>query len=1032
MKRREFIGLSATVAGGLMIGRNCLFADALREVSGNLQATTAEEGYDVVVKGAGILGVFAALSAAKRGLKALIVDKRPNPAFEMASKFNLSLKSEGLKQWDAALAEMFFPNGEKEEINNPKLGGLYSSEFGGNALFMAGSVKKSFMRAIALGGVDALFMTDVFGVASDESGSVTGAALASKQGTFFVKCSSFIDADDCNFFSRKLSGSPYKIASASFTFECCSKTPPLNVAPFDACGVGNLRAFQGKIGEDQFFASFDIFPESPELSKIERMARSSACELVKNRSSLPAGFGGLSMRYWACECSFNAEGAVGAPKLENYFVLENCNRIKSCADISEARSEAVKIAEGLSPKGGRQKSSVLHFAGGRAGISVGAPVVESGMHLPLFHFDASGMKLPEAETDVLVAGVGTAGMFALDSAARRGAKTFGIEYFNEVGGTKIVGGVGGYYWGLKNHPYLRKYEREISGMMADGFFHLGARTLSSAGLVNNSEVVFGAIICGASLSGDRLESVLACADSELFRVKAKVTVDCTGDADIAAFAGVPFAKGDARAGLTINHSQWDRVAPRSADKKRSDIINKDYGLSDISKISEFQRSLFLSHYEARYYDFYPMLTPRELRRPEGAHVLTLKEAVESRAFPDTVAQSYSDYDPHSYPTGKFSRCAMMLPHWSNRHVVNIPYGSLIPKGMDGLLFGGRGISATHDAYQFTRMSADVSLLGIAEGIIAADCAKSGGGTRSFDVSGIVEEWKKGAHYTADFGKRVLPSDEELVARLGRADETALFEACLRPPDIMLPRLAEAFSATPTLPIAQALSFFGDARGVPVILRSLSKNFAAEKKNPQPSDFLELYTRGNLSSAYWKINRDIAFLALSGSDKSDEAVASVLKHAKSGGPRVSGPNAYTANRIDLSLIPNYNRIGNLCFYAERRPNARFARDFERLLDDENIAGGRTGDYSKARWNAYRGILEMLLSSAAARCGSLKGAERLAGYLTDVHSDFRDFARRDLSDICGEDFGYDAQAYLKAAKRFAGSARSALSKIYAESY
>ena len=102
-----------------MIGRNCLFADALREVSGNLQATTAEEGYDVVVKGAGILGVFAALSAAKRGLKVLIVDKRPNPAFEMASKFNLSLKSEGLKQWDAALAEMFFPNGEKEEINNP-------------------------------------------------------------------------------------------------------------------------------------------------------------------------------------------------------------------------------------------------------------------------------------------------------------------------------------------------------------------------------------------------------------------------------------------------------------------------------------------------------------------------------------------------------------------------------------------------------------------------------------------------------------------------------------------------------------------------------------------------------------------------------------------------------------------------------------------------------------------------------------------------------------------------------------------------
>ena len=106
-----------------MIGRNCLFADAAKEIGGNLKSTDARRGYDLVVKGAGICGVYAALAAAKSGLKVLVVEKRANPAFEMASKLNLTLKSEGIEDWDEETKRIFFPDGEREEISNAKLCG---------------------------------------------------------------------------------------------------------------------------------------------------------------------------------------------------------------------------------------------------------------------------------------------------------------------------------------------------------------------------------------------------------------------------------------------------------------------------------------------------------------------------------------------------------------------------------------------------------------------------------------------------------------------------------------------------------------------------------------------------------------------------------------------------------------------------------------------------------------------------------------------------------------------------------------------
>lgn len=118
-----------------MIGRNCLFADAAKEIGGNLKSTDARRGYDLVVKGAGICGVYAALAAAKSGLKVLVVEKRANPAFEMASKLNLTLKSEGIEIGNEETKRSFSPTAKGRRFPTQKLCGIAKSGNGRRGSF---------------------------------------------------------------------------------------------------------------------------------------------------------------------------------------------------------------------------------------------------------------------------------------------------------------------------------------------------------------------------------------------------------------------------------------------------------------------------------------------------------------------------------------------------------------------------------------------------------------------------------------------------------------------------------------------------------------------------------------------------------------------------------------------------------------------------------------------------------------------------------------------------------------------------------
>src|SRR5690606_40209490 len=129
----------------------------------------------------------------------------------------------------------------------------------------------------------------------------------------------------------------------------------------------------------------------------------------------------------------------------------------------------------------------------------------------------------------------------------------------------------------------------------------------------------GSIVCGSIVEDGRVKGILICRNGKLEKVFGDIVVDSTGDGDIACFAGAGYRHGNDRNGMTQNYSQWNLAG----GGKSPTPITSDYDIIDNTKISELQRGLFLSHYEAHFYDFHPYLTVRESRRIIGDYELNL-------------------------------------------------------------------------------------------------------------------------------------------------------------------------------------------------------------------------------------------------------------------------------------------------------------------------------------------------------------------------------------------------------------------------
>ena len=451
--------------------------------------------------------------------------------------------------------------------------------------------------------------------------------------------------------------------------------------------------------------------------------------------------------------------------------------------------------------------------------------------------DAPTVELPPrqavlaGDTDVLVVGGGPAGLGAALGAVQAGARVILAERYGFLGGnataalvmplmsfhtqmpTKerrgattllptdhgpgeaVVGGVlatllkrlvgvGGEHPPTLATGYVVPFDPEWFKLVA-------LDLLDEAGV----QLLFHAFASGI-LGDNKVEGVVFETKSGPLAIRAKVTVDCTGDADVAVQAGTPTEVGridglvqpmtlmfrmaefhraafeqyvkDNPAQWRGVHGLWDlvRKATEAGELKlpREDILffatphegevsvnstrvtrvlgTDVWDLSYAEWMSRRQMrqiAEFLRRYVPGFEKSYVMQSGvnvgvRETRRIVGDYQLTADDVLSARKFDDAIARGAYPVDIHN-PTGTGTILKRLPPG----EAYDIPLRSLMPRNAEGLVVAGRCISGTHEAHSSYRVMPIVMATGQAAGVTAALAARSGARPRQLDVKDVQHE-----------------------------------------------------------------------------------------------------------------------------------------------------------------------------------------------------------------------------------------------------------------------------------------------------
>ncbi|QDT66497.1 putative FAD-binding dehydrogenase [Calycomorphotria hydatis] len=389
------------------------------------------------------------------------------------------------------------------------------------------------------------------------------------------------------------------------------------------------------------------------------------------------------------------------------------------------------------------------------------------------------------EADVLVCGGGCAGTGAALAAARAGAKTVLVEKAPFAGG--IITSVGlPYFDGIAaiddNRIVTRGIPLELlskSGICSPETTHtrrhnptigntFAFKILLDRLLQEQSDrltVLFNSMACGVETDGQgaQIKHVQVANKDGLVTISPKVVIDCTGDADVAAWAGASFEQNEVVQPLTLhfrignvsrdhNISHLCRLALAKAEAEGN--LPYYYGpgvmflfhnsevyihgvrvpadptnAADLSRAEMQGRADAWAMYEiwkkevpafkhAYFIESYPWIGVRESRRLVGQYVLNEEDLKESRSFDDAIATGCWYFDLHPNKTTK-GTANDFSPHKAQPKPYDIPYRSLLPQEIDNLLVAGRCHSATRGAHSSTRVTATAMAMGEAAGHAAA-------------------------------------------------------------------------------------------------------------------------------------------------------------------------------------------------------------------------------------------------------------------------------------------------------------------------
>jgi len=419
-----------------------------------------------------------------------------------------------------------------------------------------------------------------------------------------------------------------------------------------------------------------------------------------------------------------------------------------------------------------------------------------------------------SSVDVFIAGGGPAGVCAAVAAARQGASVFLAEGHTCFGGMGTAGMVPA-IMGLSDGVNLVAdgIGREIRDKVvtAQGYPAGYDDRYSTVNVRSEPlKLIYDEMILDAGIdflfqaqvisieksSSKKLSHAICSAKSGLFAVEAKIFIDCTGDGDLAVWAGAPYEKGDKEGRLMAGtlcslwaDIDWEGMPPQKhareiipqaiedgvfslPDRHLPGIFNigEHLGGGNIGHVFDVdgtdERSVTqgltwgrktMREYERFYKEYLKgyekmqlastgsLLGIRETRRIMGDYVLCLDDFKTRAVFDDEIGRFAYPVDIHASDASAESYAQFEKEYTTFRYKAGesygIPYRTLIPKELDNLLVAGRCISSDRYIQSSVRVMAGCFITGQAAGIAAAMAAHGSTDTRGISVKELQKRLK---------------------------------------------------------------------------------------------------------------------------------------------------------------------------------------------------------------------------------------------------------------------------------------------------